>query len=63
MKKILLLLSAILYCFTNCTAQKSSDKATIPQSIYDFKVEGLSGEQIDFAQFKGKKILIVNTAS
>jgi glutathione peroxidase len=32
-------------------------------SIYDFKVPGLSGGTIDFAQFKGKKILIVNTAS
>jgi glutathione peroxidase len=32
-------------------------------SIYDFKVEGLEGSSIDFSQFKGKKILIVNTAS
>ena len=32
-------------------------------SIYDFKVEGLDGEAIDFKKFKGKKILIVNTAS
>ncbi|HEY1115924.1 MAG TPA: glutathione peroxidase [Chitinophagaceae bacterium] len=32
-------------------------------SIYDFKVKGLEGKEIDFAQFKGKKILIVNTAS
>lgn len=32
-------------------------------SIYDFKVEGLSGGTIDFSQFKGKKIMIVNTAS
>jgi glutathione peroxidase len=31
-------------------------------SIYDFKVAGLDGE-IDFSKFKGKKILIVNTAS
>lgn len=31
-------------------------------SIYDFKVPGLDGN-IDFAAFKGKKILIVNTAS
>lgn len=35
----------------------------IPKSIYDFKVEGLEGETIDFSAFKGKKILIVNTAS
>jgi glutathione peroxidase len=32
-------------------------------SIYDFKVAGLSGDSIDFAAFKGKKIMIVNTAS
>lgn len=35
----------------------------IPKSIYDFKVEALEGGQIDFAKYKGKKILIVNTAS
>jgi glutathione peroxidase len=32
-------------------------------SIYDFEVEGLDGNPIRFQQFKGKKILIVNTAS
>src|SRR5215212_9866033 len=32
-------------------------------SIYEFKVTGLSGETIDFSKFKGKKIMIVNTAS
>lgn len=32
-------------------------------SIYDFKVPGLDGKEIDFSSFKGKKIMIVNTAS
>lgn len=32
-------------------------------SIYDFKIKSLDGKEIDFAQFKGKNILIVNTAS
>src|SRR3982751_4644352 len=32
-------------------------------SIYDFKVPGLEGGTIDFSKYKGKKILIVNTAS
>ena len=32
-------------------------------SIYDFKVAGLDGTDIDFSKFKGKKIMIVNTAS
>lgn len=32
-------------------------------SIYDFKVPGLTGGTINFADYKGKKIMIVNTAS
>ena len=38
-------------------------KANVPASIYDFSVPALDGNTIDFSQFKGKKILIVNTAS
>lgn len=37
--------------------------AITASSIYDFKVAGLDGGNIDFSDFKGKKILIVNTAS
>jgi glutathione peroxidase len=36
---------------------------TTASSIYEFKVQSLYGGTIDFSQFKGKKILIVNTAS
>ncbi|HET6254543.1 MAG TPA: glutathione peroxidase [Puia sp.] len=32
-------------------------------SVYDFKVPGLDGKTIDLSSYKGKKILIVNTAS
>src|SRR6185503_10571037 len=32
-------------------------------AIYDFKVPGLDGNEIDFSAYKGKKIMIVNTAS
>jgi glutathione peroxidase len=32
-------------------------------SIYEFKVASLDGSTIDFSKFKGKKILVVNTAS
>jgi glutathione peroxidase len=39
------------------------EKAAQTQTIYDFKVASLNGGTIDFADFKGKKILIVNTAS
>jgi glutathione peroxidase len=46
-----LLLSLFLFAFTGTT------------SVYDFKVPGLDGNTIDLAKYKGKKILIVNTAS
>jgi glutathione peroxidase len=32
-------------------------------SIHSFKVKSIEGKTIDFASFKGKKILVVNTAS
>lgn len=32
-------------------------------SIYDFRLPDINGTEIDFQQFKGKKMLIVNTAS
>jgi glutathione peroxidase len=38
-------------------------KIQIPASIYEFKVPALNGSIIDFSQFRGKKLLIVNTAS
>lgn len=33
------------------------------KSIYDFKIKALDGSTIDFSKYKGKKILVVNTAS
>lgn len=37
--------------------------AMTASSIYDFKLPGLDGKQVDFSQYKGKTLLIVNTAS
>jgi glutathione peroxidase len=48
-----IILVSILAMFTALPAKK----------IYDFSVPGLSGSTINFKDFKGKKILIVNTAS
>ena len=33
------------------------------QTVHSFKVENIDGKVIDLASFKGKKIMIVNTAS
>lgn len=70
MKKITLLLMA-LSIFTSCKneAQETPVKLTsktevmTKETIYSFKVKDLSGKEFDFASLKGKKILIVNTAS
>ena len=37
--------------------------AFVPGNFYDFKMNSLEGKEIDFSQFKGKTLLIVNTAS
>jgi glutathione peroxidase len=36
---------------------------TPPHSIYDFKFKTIDGKEVKLSSFKGKKILIVNTAS
>lgn len=54
MKNIILIVLAF-FGFQQCTAQK--------KSIHSYKVTSLDGQTIDFSKFKGKKILVVNTAS
>ena len=36
---------------------------TTPPSIHTFKIQDIDGKNLDLKQYKGKKILIVNTAS
>ncbi|MFZ4769140.1 MAG: glutathione peroxidase [Ferruginibacter sp.] len=43
--------------------EASTIDLSVSNKIYDFKVESLDKGTINFADFKGKKILIVNTAS
>jgi len=49
----------LLITFTSC---KTQNKQTM-NTIYDFKVKDINGNDFDFSALKGKKILIVNTAS
>jgi len=56
MKKLVLLLSLFLmslFIVINSQAQ----------TIYDFKVSDIEGQTFDLATLKGKKVMIVNTAS
>ncbi|MEO6330589.1 MAG: glutathione peroxidase [Ginsengibacter sp.] len=60
MHKIIVMASLILLSsFNNVVTNPPVKK----KSIHHFKVEALDGSTIDFSKFKGKKILVVNTAS
>ncbi|PCH66817.1 MAG: glutathione peroxidase [Bacteroidetes bacterium] len=50
------ILGLLILVFMNSTAQE-------PKSLYDFKMQTIDGEEYDFSQLKGKKVLIVNVAS
>lgn len=68
MNKLLVFAIAFFSCAANSGNTVKADgqtvsAAVVSQSIYDFKVEALDGGTINFADYKGKKILIVNTAS
>lgn len=45
------------------SASFSTPTGPVPTSLYDLKMKSLNGKEIDFAQYRGKKLLIVNTAS
>ena len=71
MKKLVTLFS-VAALFFSCQNQAQKKQTTTPtatttpmakETIYQFKVEDLSGESFDFSTLKGKKILVVNTAS
>lgn len=70
MKRIIVLACAsLLLCGNGSQAQSKkankikSENLMSKENIYQFKVEDLSGNAFDFATLKGKKIMIVNTAS
>lgn len=75
MKKIILLMllfTSLVSCKKEQVTEKSSALNTIKKSdsenqktenIYQFTVADLSGSEFDFSKLKGKKIMIVNTAS
>jgi len=44
-------------------AKADKTKPMAKETIYQFKVEDLYGKQFDFASLKGKKVIVVNTAS
>lgn len=72
MKKIVyaLILLAAISCknqeesLKNVTSDKDIVEANMKgETIYQFKVKDITGKDFDFATLKGKKVMIVNTAS
>lgn len=59
MKKLLFL--SLVCCFTMVYSQ--NEKQMEDTSIYQFTVKDINGDDFSFSDLKGKKILIVNTAS
>ena len=45
------------------TAMTETEAAAHPTSVYDFTVKSIDGKDVKLSQYKGKKLLIVNTAS
>ena len=57
MKNLLIGVTIIMFFF------KSSSHADYEKIFYDFKINSISGDIIDLSDFKGKPVLVVNTAS
>lgn len=50
----------LIFPFKNVQAQQKNDQM---KTLYDFTVEAIDGSKFDLADLKGKKVMIVNTAS
>ena len=69
---LLILIISIISCKENSEKEEKLDKGMATtetasqepaEDIYQFKVKTLSEEDFDFSSLKGKKVMIVNTAS
>ena len=63
MKSIAIIATIFSLLFSTVLITNNSIFMKPKASIYDISIKSLSGENIDLAKFKGKKILFVNTAS
>ncbi len=57
MRKVILFLSIVMFFF------KTSTSANYEKKFYDFTIESITGEIINFEDYKNKVVLVVNTAS
>lgn len=66
MKLFIPLFTLLTACFgTSAIKSKpvNENMSLASKTLYDFKMKSIDGELIDLSKYKGKKVLIVNTAS
>lgn len=72
MRHLLFTCTVISFLFISCSKKEEKTVEAAPEtkktvmaqeSIHQFKVKDLYGESFDFASLKGKKVMVVNTAS
>ena len=73
MKNMTMSLCLVLILGVGCKKEKSDEaqattdtpqtEAQMTENIYQFQVDDLYGESFDFSNLKGKKVMVVNTAS
>ncbi|GAB3225151.1 glutathione peroxidase [Algoriphagus aestuariicola] len=70
MKTLLVLISTILLASGDFLGRPASQvklqslsNTMAESSFYDFKLKDINGKEVDFSEFKGKKLLLVNVAS
>tara|TARA_Y100001970_G_C14154609_1_gene814787 strand:+ start:939 stop:1490 length:552 start_codon:yes stop_codon:yes gene_type:complete len=56
-KQLIIILTIIMFFF------KNSSSANYEKIFYDFKINSINGEVIDFNDYRNKVVLLVNTAS
>lgn len=57
------LLAVLALPFNKNTSLERPANKESPKNLYQFKMKSIDGKTIDFSQYKGKKVLILNTAS
>lgn len=62
-KNVTLLLFGIVGLSAFLSSKLSKKKAERPSSLYELHLKTLDGKEVDMATLKGRKLLIVNTAS
>lgn len=66
MNKFLSLIPLLLIALFSLNKMQKANNESFKikkMSIHEFKVENINGDEFDFSSLKGKKILVVNTAS